>query len=562
MPRLRTNLRDWFSRDKVLENEKEIVNFIQDPDSDLDELKYNEEPAIYWAAEPKFRAIFIEILKRPETSEIIDHIYDKGDKYHTVLSYCAYHGFTQITELLLLTKAAIEVKHGGGKWISAYKELVNGYQQRPAETKDYTEDYKKIFRDLLTADPRKPKRKFFSDRYHVTQEKAYLICIKFYDELQSKTEDESNALYKNRDILTVENDAVQIFFRCQYKLKKDGSAKGLKENLFSNVYTDVTGLPSRSIIITLVDKMRRTDEDVVEKATVGDIWHKSRILFSAKFKLGSTTTTQQPTQFIYEWRPCKWQRGNCTFKVGGNNLVSFGHGLAAALEKITCTVARNGLKTNARTKMLGELFLKKTKKLCSFKCDEFTYFESSKRLKIRLCDSDKDHPVATLVQAQEMIHKLNGLLILWSIVEPARRLSGHQADDATDKAIKIDHIPVATMQMRALQLLKNGIISIQDIFGSSEEYRSVNYRYTGDHHHAKYGVSTGTNVVHYVDIVEAKARRLVELDLPLDALAAESTASFFSRNYTKQLLKDGYGSGKESSNGDYSDSELSTSKFA
>ncbi len=310
----------------------------------------------------------------------------------------------------------------------------------------------------------------------------------------------------------------------------------------------IDGYLSRSIIIALVNKMKTTTSALVSTAinSNSNLFVDSRRLFLIKFSLGST-------QLQYEWRPCEWQRGNCTLKVNGASPEPFGANLAKDLEELTNTYGNNQ-KTNQRTKKLGQLLLEKIKQLHTFYHHEFICHQNKLIIRIHRDSKDKK-PVATLTQAQTMIHKLNGLLILWSIVEPARRLSGHQAANAVQvkkDAINIDHIPVATMQIRALQLLAEGITSIKDIFGHSAKYAEAPYNDAD--HRAEYGVSTAKDVVSKFSEVKKKAVKLAEIDLPSASLVTKH--SWFSRNYTKQILIDGYGSGNESSDDDYSDDEF------
>ncbi|MCD8524417.1 MAG: hypothetical protein LRY67_01235 [Gammaproteobacteria bacterium] len=107
-------------------------------------------------------------------------------------------------------------------------------------------------------------------------------------------------------------------------------------------------------------------------------------------------------------------------------------------------------------------------------------------------------------------------------------------------------------QIRALQLLAEGTISIKDIFGHSAKYSQAPYN--DFNHRAEYGVSTAKDVVEKFSVVKEKAEKLADIDLPSASLATKH--NWFSRNYTKQILKDGYGSGNESSDDDYSDDEF------
>lgn len=544
-------LHDWFRNDTVGNHEDEIIGSIKDKSKSFDEVEYSGTSVIFWSAKKRYENILKESLKW-NIDNIINNVYDK----ETALSISAYYGYDEIVILLLKEGASIEVRDDH-ILVDTYKSLGRGYLKWPTDF----EDYEKAFKALMDKDSSDRNRQFFIQKYNLRKEKEYLACLRLYDQVESRMEYKGGHLYRDRDILITENTAIKRFFRFSDEMRQGGIAEVLKPLLFSGQTIPIDGYSSRSVIIALVNKMRRTPKnDVKNAANAGGNFYtnpKKRI-FLVKFSLGAT-------QLLYEWRPAPWQRGNSIIKVNNRSPDLFGAGIAGRLEQLTNT---NNHETNERTKKLGELFLKKTKELQPFRHYEFTYsLGGQNNLLIRTRD-DHGKTVATLAQAQETIDVLNGLLVLWSIVEPVRRLSGHTAADVTKvtqdnlnnymrnnyehiskrDAINLDHIPVATMQIRALQLLSEGYIALRDIFGESTKYPPA------DEHRAEYGVSTGKDLVKQFLTVREKSERLAKIDLPHHALA--STSSFFSRNYTKQLLQEGYGTADESNDDNYSDNEI------
>lgn len=129
------------------------------------------------------------------------------------------------------------------------------------------------------------------------------------------------------------------------------------------------------------------------------------------------------------------------------------------------------------------------------------------------------------------IHYLNGLLFLYSECEVARRLYRTSAgmvfsypyhnSPAAPKAS--DQIPMGILQARSLELLAQGIISLNDLFGHSTEtygettewvekksrYGTYKEPASGDAlHRAEYGVATGKSTIKHLKIMQQKAAKV------------------------------------------------------
>lgn len=549
MSKFNKKLIQWFSKNEIQKNKDEIIGHIKNSNN-LNSLQYNGMSIVFWAARYRHGNILEEALKYQGAENIINSITTYEGHQHTALSISAYHGYDEIIGILLKYDANIEITDANGEIIiNAYKALGNGYLRNPINTRSYALSFEKLINNNKT----RYRRKNFSDKYTLTPNDAYLICLMLYDRFKCLRNDRNGQgkWYKSRDILTVEDAAVRRFFRFNKKIKETGQAHQLVALLKNTTnITNIVGYSARTMIIALINIMNNTP---VTSMT------GSLSFFTAPFKLGLT-------EFRYSWMPARWQPGNCilTVQSGNVNQIAFGANLAEFLEILTETNG-NQEKINSKTKKLGKLLLEKTKLLNSFHENEFSYCNN--KLSIRL---DNELTPAILLHAQNTIHKLNGLLILWSIIEPARRLSGHLPEkvnkdaekeyhDYYKNSINIDHIPIATMQIRALQLLANGYAKIRDIFGESDEYNSIDNPDRASAMRAKYGVSTGQNVVnqddgispHYSHLATRKAYDLAHIAVPHLSLASEN--SFFSRNYSKQILVSGYGIGNESDNDNYSD---------
>lgn len=554
-------LYDWFKNNDVQNHQDEIITFITEPKELLTDLDYQGTSVIFWSSRLNYKDILTKALRwRTSSQKVINNMHDN----QTALSLSAYCGYHEIVVLLLKSKALIEVVEGDIR-VNAYESLGCGFYKRPTDV----ENYKKTFKAMVLKDPAKPTRKFFSDKYAETGGNAYLACLHLYDHVRSGKIDRRRLFYNKRDILAVEDTAIRRFFRFDRHMKLGGAAATLAAELFSIPpparAISIKGYSSRSVIIALVHQMKNTPTLTVQNtvASTANFYSSQKQIFSIKFTLDTT-------QFLYEWRPQKWQRGNCVFMINSEKPEPFGQALAKRLGRLTET-QNHGM--NDRTQKLGKLFLEKTKELRSFHNTEFIY--QNNMLLIRTTN-DGGAPVATYDQAKAMIHNLNGLLILWSIVEPARRLSGHTAVTADQvkenekkshfgkddydvikekNALNIDHIPVATMQIRALRLLSEGLIALRDIFGVSEKYEQSFESLC----RAEYEVSTAQDVVETFYYGQEKSMRLASISLPRPALASKN--SFFSRNYTKQLLREGYGNADESDDDDYSDEDFPDSPF-
>ncbi|MFN3234919.1 MAG: hypothetical protein ACE365_05865 [Gammaproteobacteria bacterium] len=418
----------------------------------------------------------------------------------------------------------------------------------PIPMPEQFETYKMVFKCLIQNDTNAPGRQGFESEYRASGGLAYLACIKLFDQTDSPAVSSApqGDEYKSRHILQVEDAAVRRFFRCGKSLRNQGRATNIVTDLLNNNLVRIDGFSSRSVIAALVNIMAAWAPQGVTNNTV---------IFSANFRLGATNIS-------YEWKPYSRQKGNCLVTINGGDCETFGKGLANKLEELTET---DGLKDkiNGRTKKLGRLFLEKTKCLRSFFANDFVSISGKARLRRNIA-SDRKRLSPDLALANQIIDLLNGLLFLWSIAEPARRLSCHEGSGSNRNAIiGIDHIPVATMQLRALQLLAAGKIPVRDIFGESECYRVYNSTlqpiYLGSDPpwcRARYGVTTHKDVIHNYPEVKARSRELANIDHPLESLADSN--SFFSRNYTKSLLEEGYGTGGESDGDDYSDVDLPT----
>jgi hypothetical protein len=534
-------LAQWFEGGDVSGHEDEIIQFIGDKKNPFTDTDCDGKSVVFWAAGGGYYEILKAALRRSDAKKHLNLVHDGN----TALSKSAYYGYDDCVKLLVDSGAKFLVKNGASS-VDGYRSLGLGYLQWPIGV----EDYKEAFEYLVRKDSGKPNRKTFSDKYANTSGRAYLACLRLYDQLCSKMKDGKNQFYKQRDLLSVENDAVRRFFRFGEGMRVGGVAQVLEPLLFSAQPVDLSGYSTRSVVIVLVRKMRATTEATVQATinTPGDHSTPGKKIFSIKFKLAETVID-------YEWFPDKWQRGQCIIKVNGRKPDLYGVGMENDLERLTGSYGGND-KVNARTKKLGSLLLQKTKKLEPFYHHEFTYVQASGGLKVRICHDGKSGKAAAApAQVAATIHKLNGLLILWSIAEPARRLSGHKAKPSDApiwkqrSAINLDSIPVAIMQIRALRLLAEGVVGVRDLFGHSEKYMNPPYNNSG--HKAQYGVPVGRDLVVNFEVAKEKAKDVGQLDLPLPALV--TSPSFLSRNYTKELLREGYGSADESDDGDYSD---------
>lgn len=204
----------------------------------------------------------------------------------------------------------------------------------------------------------------------------------------------------------------------------------------------------------------------------------------------------------------------------------------------------------------------------------------------RFCTKDQK------VKAQRIlankVHYLNGLLFLYSECEVARRLyrtsAGkiysypYHADPAQPKVS--DQMPMGILQARSLELLAQGIISLNDLFGySTETYGETTKSDWGKYgpmrgdalHRAEYGVATGKSTIKHLKIMQQKAAKVNQT---VETKITRNLHIFFAdidptlekirlpikegRNKLKMFLGNHYGGVNDgnSSGDDYSDDEI------
>lgn len=135
----------------------------------------------------------------------------------------------------------------------------------------------------------------------------------------------------------------------------------------------------------------------------------------------------------------------------------------------------------------------------------------------------------------EHIHYLNGLLFLYTECEVSRRLYRTQSGCVSDyedlynnrprpEPRASDSMPMGILQARSLELLAQGIVSLNNLFGhSTEEYgettewiekrtkRGAVYsepKDGADLHRAAYGVATGKSTIEHIKTMKGKATRV------------------------------------------------------
>lgn len=183
------------------------------------------------------------------------------------------------------------------------------------------------------------------------------------------------------------------------------------------------------------------------------------------------------------------------------------------------------------------------------------------------------------------IHYLNGLLFLYSECEVARRLYRTSAgrvfnyryhSEPTQPKMS-DQMPMGILQARSLELLAQGIISLNDLFGhSTETYGPSTWGQYGPIngealHRAEYGVATGKSTIKNLKIMQQKAAKVnqttenkitrtlqaffVDIDPSLEKVRLPIKES---RNKLKMSLGKHYGGLDDgnSSGGDYSEDEI------
>ena len=141
----------------------------------------------------------------------------------------------------------------------------------------------------------------------------------------------------------------------------------------------------------------------------------------------------------------------------------------------------------------------------------------------------------------DKIHYLNGLLFLYSECEVARRLYRTSAgkvfsypyhDDPTQPKTS-DQIPMGILQARSLELLAQGTISLNDLFGHSTETYGETKKsdwgkwgpIRGDAlHRAEYGVATGKSTIKHLKIMQQKAAKV---NLTTEARITRNLQTFF-----------------------------------
>lgn len=183
------------------------------------------------------------------------------------------------------------------------------------------------------------------------------------------------------------------------------------------------------------------------------------------------------------------------------------------------------------------------------------------------------------------IHYLNGLLFLYSECEVARRLYrtstgnvfSYSHRDDPKPAKSSDQIPMGILQARSLELLAQGMISLNDLFGhSTETYGKAEWverrPISGDAlHRAEYGVATGRSTIKNLRIMQQKAAKVNQT---VESKITRNLHAFFvdidptlervrlpikeGRNKLKMTLGNHYGGlyDGNSSGDDYSDDDV------